>query len=112
MNSRRVDFQHFQIIRAIELVMNDPRRLQNTITGLERMFSLAFVYELNPAFQHIEHLKVAEMLMQTSRVQVMNTSIFLDADDMGSELPVCGLFNAEVAVFHKAAQTCLIYCIL
>src|SRR5207244_9207509 len=103
MNSRRVDFQHFQIIRAIELVMNDPRRLQDTITGLERLLSLAFIYELNPAFQHIEHLKVAEMLMQTSGVQIMRTSIFLDADDMGSKLPMRGRFNAEVAVFHKAA---------
>ena len=46
---------------------------------------------------------VAEMLMQTSRVQVMHTSIFLDADDMGSKLPMRGLFNAEVAIFHKAA---------
>jgi hypothetical protein len=50
MNSRRVDFQHFQVIRAIKFVMNDPRWLQDTITGLERMLSLAFVHELNPAF--------------------------------------------------------------
>src|SRR5512145_2201177 len=42
----------------------------------------------------------------------MRAGIFLDADDMGSELPMRGLFNAEVAVFHKAAQTCLIYRIL
>jgi len=41
--------------------------------------------------------------MQTSRVQVMRAGIFLDADDMGSELPMRGLFNAEVAIFHKAA---------
>src|SRR5215475_9457156 len=68
MNGRRIDFQHFQIIRAIKLVVHDPRRLQDTITGLEHMLSLAFVHELNPAFQHIEHLKVAEMLMQTSGV--------------------------------------------
>ena len=50
MNSRRVDFQYFQIIRAIELVMHNFRRLKDTITGLERMLSLTFVYELNPAF--------------------------------------------------------------
>src|SRR5215510_10498414 len=52
------------------------------------------------------------MLMQTSRVQIMRAGIFLDADDMGSKLPMRGCFNAEVAVFHKAAQTCLVHCIL
>src|SRR5262249_16766235 len=84
----------------------------DTITSLEGMLSLAFIHELYPAFQYIEHLKVAEMLMQTGGVQVMRAGIFLDADDMGSKLPMRGLFNAEVAVFHKAAQTCLVHCIL
>jgi hypothetical protein len=41
--------------------------------------------------------------MQTSGVQVMRAGIFFDADNMGSELPMRSLFNAEVAVFHKAA---------
>jgi hypothetical protein len=43
------------------------------------------------------------MLVQTSGMQVMRAGIFLDADDMGSELSMRGLFNAEVTVFHKAA---------
>jgi len=75
--------------------MNYPRRLQNTITSLECVLSFAFIHKLNPAFQYIEHLKVAEMLVQTSRMQIMRAGIFLDADDMGSELPVRGLFNAH-----------------
>src|SRR5262249_30881833 len=73
------------------------------------MFSLAFVHELDPAFQDIEHLKVAQVLMQAGRVQVMCASILLDADDMGSELSMRGLFNAKVTVFHKAAETCLVH---
>src|SRR5262245_52817969 len=104
MNGRRVNFQHFQIVRAIEFVMDNACRLQDTITGVEQTFSLAFVYEFNPAFQYVEHLKVAQVLMQTSRVQVMYAAgILLDADDMGPELSMGGLFNAKVAIFHKAA---------
>ena len=103
-NGRRVDFQHFKIVRALKLVMDDPCRLQDAIAGMERLLTLTFIHELNPAFQHIKHLKVAQVLMQTSGVQIMHTArILLDPDDMGPELPMRRLFDTKVAVFHKAA---------
>src|SRR5262245_55653515 len=49
-DGRRVDFQHFEIIRAIEFVMDDACRLQDAIASVEQTFPLAFVHELNPAF--------------------------------------------------------------
>src|SRR5438093_3944 len=99
-----VDFQHFKIVRAIQLVMDDPCRLQDAIAGMKRLLTLTFIHELNPAFEHIKHLKVAQVLMQASSVQIMHAArILLDPDDMRPELPMRGLFDTKVAVFHKAA---------
>ena len=103
-DGRRVNSQHCKIVRAIELITNDPCRLQDAIGSVERMFAFAFVHALNPAFQNIEHLKFAQVLMEASHVQVMHTAgILLDADSMGTELPMRGLCNTQVALFHKAA---------
>src|SRR5262249_53842599 len=45
-NGRRVDLEHFQVVRAVELVVHDRRRLQHTVALGEGVLALALVDEL------------------------------------------------------------------
>src|SRR5262245_30805954 len=38
---RRVDLQHLEVVRALELVVHDARRLQHAVAGLEVVLALA-----------------------------------------------------------------------
>src|SRR5215831_9399538 len=80
-HGRRVDLEHFQVVRAVELVVHDGRRLQDAVALGEGALAVALIDELDPAVQHVEHLEVAEVLVQPRRVQlVLAGRVLLDPD--------------------------------
>src|SRR6267142_1317204 len=65
--------------------------------------------EVVGAVELVEHLEVALVLVQPRRVQIVVTGrVLLDPDDVGAELPVRRVVDAEIAVLHEAAQTGLV----
>src|SRR5262245_23670449 len=112
-HGRRVDLEHFQVVRAVELVVHDGRRLQHAIALGEGVLALTLVDELDPAVEHVEHLEVTEVLVQARRVQlVLAGRVLLDPDDVGAELSVRRVVDAEIAVFHETAKTSLVHRVL
>src|SRR2546425_8116087 len=47
-HGRRVDFQDLEVVGAVELVVHDPRRLQDTVALAERVLAVALVDEFDP----------------------------------------------------------------
>ena len=66
-----VDLEDLDIVRALQLVVHDPGRLQHAVAGVERVLAVPLVDELDPALEHVEHLEVAEVLVQAGGVQVV-----------------------------------------
>src|SRR2546427_621326 len=94
----RIDLEDLEVVGAVELVVHDPRRLQDAIALAEGVLAVALVDELDPAVQHVEHLEVAVVLVQAGRVQLVVAGRFLlDPDRVSPELAVRGLLDAEVA---------------
>ena len=86
---RRRDLDEFDIIRTANLIVHDSRRLQAAISRFEGDLTPSFISELDPAFEHIEHLEIAKVLMQTGRMQIVIAGrILLNPDHMDAELPV------------------------
>src|SRR5262249_38364531 len=48
-HGRRVDLEHFQVVRAVELVVHDGRRLQDAVALGEDALAVALIDELDPA---------------------------------------------------------------
>src|SRR5215831_2593749 len=96
MHGRRIDLQDFEVVGAGDLVMYDAGGLQHAVSGAERKLALlALVDETDPALQHIEHLEVAQMLVQAGRMHVVIARVvFLHPDDVGAELAVRGVLDA------------------
>src|ERR1700730_1167667 len=105
----RVDLEDLEIVRALELVVHDGWRLEYAVAGAEGLLTLTLVHEPDPALEDVEHLKVTLVLVQASSVHVMSAvGMVLDPDHVGTEFPVRRVLDAEVAVFHEAAQARLV----
>ena len=112
-HGRRVDLEHFDVVRALQLVVDDAGRLEHAVALAERALALAFVDEPDPALEHVEHLEVALVLVQACRVQVVSAPrVRLDPDHVSAELPVGRLVDPEVAVLHEAPQSSLVHRVL
>src|SRR4029453_14199217 len=57
-HGRRVNLEHFQVVRAVELVVHDRRRLQHAVTLGEGVLAASLVDEPDPTVEHVEHLEV------------------------------------------------------
>src|SRR5262245_49138203 len=78
-----VDLQNVEVVRAGELVVHDRGGLEHAVAGLERVLAVALVHEADPALEHVEHLEVAQMLVEPGGVQVVvPRRLLLDADHM------------------------------
>src|SRR5262249_8897975 len=95
-DSRRVDLENLEVVRAVELVVHDARRLQDAIALREGVLAVALVDEPDPAVEHVEHLEVAEVLVQSGRVQIVIAGgLLLDPDGVGAELAVGRVLDPE-----------------
>src|SRR5262249_34121510 len=108
-DGRRVDLEHLEVVRAVELVVHDPGRLQDAIALRERVLALALVDDPDPAVEHVEHLEVTEVLVQSGRVQIVIAGrLLLDPDRVGPELAMRRMLDPEIAVFHEAPEPALV----
>src|SRR5215475_10795987 len=108
-HGRRVDLQHLDVVGALELVVHDAGRLQHAITRVERVLALSLVDEFDPAFEDVEHLEVALVLVQARGVQLVGAGgVGLDANHVGAEASVRRALDTEVAILHEAAQAGLV----
>src|SRR5216683_1945277 len=104
----RVDLQDFEVVGALELVVDDAGGLEHAVAGAEGALALALVHELDRALEHIEHLEIALVLVEAGGVQIVGVAALLHTDDVGAHLAVGGVGDAEVAVLHEAAEALLI----
>src|SRR5215831_952564 len=110
---RRVNLEHLDVVRALQLVVHDGRRLQHAVALTESVLPLPFVDEADPPLEDVEHLEVAQVLMQAGGMEIVGARpVLLDADHVGAELPVRGLRDSEVAILHEAAQPRLVHGVL
>src|SRR4029453_8548674 len=57
-HGRRVDLEHFQVVRAVELVVHDRWRLQHAVALGEGVLAVTLVDELDPAVAQVKNLEV------------------------------------------------------
>src|SRR5437879_12264593 len=68
----RVDLQDLEIVRALELVVNDGGWLEYPVAGADGLLTLALVRERDPALQAVGQLEVGLALVQPRGVHVMS----------------------------------------
>src|SRR5215475_734258 len=112
-HGRRVDLEHLNVVRAFELVVDDGRRLQHAVALAEGVLALPLVDEADPSLEDVEHLEVAQVLVEAGGVEIVGArSVLLDADHVGAELPARGVRDPEVPVLHEGAQPRLVHGVL
>src|SRR4029077_2329992 len=58
------DLQHFSVVRIVEHLVLDARRLDPGAAGTHHVRTLAFELGLDPALEHIDHLKFDVVIVQ------------------------------------------------
>src|SRR5262252_7847822 len=108
-HGRREDLEHLDIVRAFELVVDDGRRLQHAVALAEGVLALPLVDEADPSLEDVEHLEVAQVLVQAGGMEIVRARpVLLDTDHVGAKLPARGVRDSEIAVLHEATQTRLV----
>src|SRR5215510_2705882 len=112
-DGRRVDLEHLDVVRALQLVVHDGRRLQHAVTLAEGVLALPLVDKADPSLEDVEHLEVAQVLVQAGGMEIVGARpVFLDADHVGAELTARGVRDPEVPVLHEGAQPRLVHGVL
>ena len=94
--------------------MDDTRWLQHAVASAEGGLALLpFVDEFDPSLQNVEHLEVAEMLMQAGGVEILVAgTVLLDPDHVGADLAVGRVCDPKIAVLHEVAEASFIHRVL
>ena len=82
--------------------MRDHRALVDTIALLDTAHALAGIFELGPAFEHVDELEVA--LVDMPLLDLVGDLLAVVANDVGDEIAVGRVLEAKVAVFEDLAQ--------
>ena len=95
----RRELDQLEILRTIDLIVHDTRRLQAAVAGAKSKLPLILVSEGNPPLQDIKHLKVELMGVWSSMGEGLDR--FLDPNDVSIKRAAGCLVDSEVSVFEK-----------
>jgi len=93
-------FEHLNVFAVTQLAVTNAWRLMDTRARFQPHDALAFVFELDPAFQDVDELELRSMKVRLARECLAGCG----PNDVGVDSPVGRLFDTEVRDTRRTSE--------